>query len=295
MEQTLHSIRLKWAESDAKRDAGLTIPEALTRHIDIPYGPDPSHMLDVYYPKGTSTPLPTIISIHGGGWFTGSKESYSHYTMALACRGFTVVSFNYRLAPDHKFPAPLEDCCDLLRWVQAHASDYFIDLNNIFVVGDSAGGQLAFLLLTMLSSPRYAALFPFSPPENFQVRACGLNCGCYFIPLSRFITPKKMGAIFEAYFPEDYLPCVPQLKAQKYITKAFPPAFVMASRYDYLRYMAPPLHLFLRRKGVESRLKIYGTKDQKEVGHVFHLNCRLPLAIACNDEQCAFFRAHMQA
>ena len=67
----------------------------------------------------------------------------------------------------------------------------------------------------------------------------------------------------------------------------------MTSRNDYLRMMAPPLHALLKFKGVESKLRIYGKKSEKEIGHVFHLNCRSQLAALCNDEQCAFFRAHI--
>ena len=67
----------------------------------------------------------------------------------------------------------------------------------------------------------------------------------------------------------------------------------MSAKHDYLRFMAPPLHILLKTKGVESVLRIYGTKEEKEIGHVFHLNCHLPLADQCNDEQAAFFRAHM--
>ena len=156
-----------------------------------------------------------------------------------------------------------------------------------------AGGQIEFQLLTMLTNPDYAALFPFDAPEGFQVRGCGMNCGCYFIPFSRFLSPKMMGPLFQAYFPENYLPIVPQLKAQKYVTRDFPPAFVMSAKNDYLLMMASPLHRLLKRKGVESVLKIYGTKKQKDIGHVFHLNCRSSLADQCNDEQCAFFRSHM--
>ena len=293
MEETIKKMRLEWAEGDAKRDAGLTVPEGLTRHLDISYGPYTEHLLDVYYPVGTGSPLPTIVSIHGGGWFYGSKELYSHYCMRLALRGFTVVNFDYRLAPEYKYPAPVEDACNVLRWMQKNAKEYCIDLNNVFTVGDSAGGQIEFQLLTMLTNPDYAALFPFDAPEGFQVRGCGMNCGCYFIPFSRLLSPKMMGPLFQAYFPEDYLPIVPQLKAQKYVTKDFPPAFVMSAKNDYLLMMASPLHRLLKRKGAESFLKIYGTKKQKDIGHVFHLNCRSSLADQCNDEQCAFFRAHM--
>ena len=294
MEEAIKKMRLEWAEGDAKRDAGLTVPQGLVRHLDLIYGEHPENKLDVYYPEGTTSPLPTIISIHGGGWFYGSKELYSHYCMRLALRGFTVVNFDYRLAPEHKYPAPVEDACKVLFWMQQHSEEYFMDLNNVFTVGDSAGGQISFQLLTMLTNPEYAKLFPFPVPEDFTVRGCGMNCGCYFLPFSRLLKPKTMGPLFEAYFPEDYLPLIPQFKAQKFITKDFPPAFVMSARNDYLRFMAAPLHRILKKKSVESVLKIYGTKAQKEIGHVFHLNCRSELADQCNDEQTAFFKAHIQ-
>ena len=293
MDEVIRQMRAKWAQGDEERDAGVVDPADVTRYTDIPYGPEPENLLDVYCPEGTEGQLPTIVSIHGGGWFYGSKKLYSHYCLRMAKRGFTVVNFDYRLAPEHKYPAPLEDCCRVLEWIRDRGEKYHIDRNNLFLVGDSAGGQLAFQLLTMLTNPRSAALFSFPAPEGISFRACGMNCGCYFMPLSRFLPPKKMGAIFEAYFPEDYMPCVPSLKAEKYVKKNFPPAFVMTSRNDYLRFMGPPLHALLRFKGVESVLRIYGRKDQKEIGHVFHLNCRSELADLCNDEQCAFFRDHM--
>ena len=55
-----------------------------------------------------------------------------------------------------------------------------------------------------------------------------------------------------------------------------------------------PMYRLLRRKGVETQLHIYGTKEQKDIGHVFHVNCKLPLAAQCNDDQCAFFRSHIR-
>jgi acetyl esterase/lipase len=212
--------------------------------------------------------------------------------MRLAQRGFTVVNFSYRLAPEHKYPAALQDICLVMRWIQEHAREYFIDTNNIFMLGDSAGGQLCHQILIMLTNPEYAALFDFGPPEGFRVNACALNCGCYFIPASRFIHPRIMGDMLAAYFPEDHIPILPQLKVSKYTTGAFPPAFVMSARNDYLKFMAAPMYRLLKRRGVECQLRIYGNKQQKDVGHVFHVNCKLDIAAQCNDDECAFFRAH---
>ena len=195
MDETIKKMREKWGNGDIKRDAGVVDPEDVTRFTDIPYGEHPENLLDVYCPEGTAECLPTIISIHGGGWFYGSKKLYSHYCLRLAKRGFTVVNFDYRLAPEHKYPAPLEDACNVLHWVNAHGEEYHIDRNNLFLVGDSAGGQLAFQLLTMLTNEKYNALFPFSPPADIRFRACGLNCGCYFMPVSKMLPPKKVNVI----------------------------------------------------------------------------------------------------
>lgn len=286
----IYKMREGIAESDAKRDAGLTIPKDLDRYLDLSYGPYRENTLDVYCPKGTNKALPTIVSIHGGGWFYGDKQLYSHYCMRLAQRGFTVVNFTYRLAPEYQYPAPVEDSCRVLRWMQEHAEKYFIDLNNVFMLGDSAGGQLCHQVLTVLTNPKYAALFDFEIPENFKVNACALNCGCYFMPFSRLVSPKRCGVIFRAYIPENYVPLLKQLKAEKFATKDFPPAFVMSAANDYLKFMAKPMYRLLRRKGVKTELHIYGTKEEKEIGHVFHVNCKLPLADKCNDDECAFFR-----
>ena len=294
VKQEIETMRRNIAASDAKRDAGLTIPADVDRYVDLRYGEYEENLLDIYCPKGTDQVLPTIVSIHGGGWFYGSKELYSHYCMALAQRGFTVVNFNYRLAPEYQYPAPLQDGCAVLRWMQKHGQEYFVDLNNVFMLGDSAGGQLCHQLLTMLTNPQYASMFDFDVPQDFAVNACALNCGCYFLPFNRLLSPKRCGVIFEAYIPENYVPLLKQLKAEKFMTKQFPPAIVMSAANDFLRYMARPMYRLLRRKGVEAQLHIYGTKAEKEIGHVFHVNCKLPLAAKCNDEQCAFFRAHLR-
>ena len=294
IENKVNQMRRNMAAGDVKRDAGLTIPEDVTRFLNLRYGAYEENLLDVYCPKGTDKALPTIVSIHGGGWIYGDKELYSHYCMRLAQRGFTVVNFTYRLAPEYKYPAPLEDSCNVMRWMQTHAAEYFIDLNNIFMLGDSAGGQLCQQVLMMLTNPRYAAFFDFAPPENFRVNACALNCGFYFFPFNRLISPKRCGTMIGAYFPDDYMPLLKQLKVKKYVTRDFPPTFVMTAQNDYLKMMAKPMWRILQKKGVESELHIYGTKAQKEIKHVFHVNCKLPLAAQCNDDECAFFRQYLR-
>ncbi|MCD7918297.1 MAG: alpha/beta hydrolase [Clostridiales bacterium] len=144
MSQTSDIVRARFTEGDNIRDAGLTTPEDIRRYDDIPYGPDPQwQVLDVYRPRAAEgQKLPVIVSVHGGGWVYGDKERYQFYCMNLAQRGFAVVNFTYRLAPEFQFPAPLEDTNLVFTWVLTHGEVYGFDTGHVFGVGDSAGGHL---------------------------------------------------------------------------------------------------------------------------------------------------------
>ena len=159
-------IRTNWAISDRERDKGLTTPEDITRHDDISYGPCGEwNLLDIYHKKDITACQPTIVNIHGGGWVYGNKEIYQFYCMSLAQRGFTVVNFNYRLAPENKYPAALEDINSVFCFLKEHGKEYYVDTENLLVVGDSAGGQLASHYLTILTNPEFAKLFTFQTPD----------------------------------------------------------------------------------------------------------------------------------
>ena len=276
-------------KGDAVRDAGLVPPDDVRRFMDIPYGEHPENVLDVYVPKGTDRKLPTIVSIHGGGWVYGDKELYSHYCMRLAQRGFAVVNFSYRLAPENRYPAALEDCFKVFGWVLENADQYFIDTDNIFTVGDSARAQLEHQCLTILTNPDFAKIFDFPVPSYFKVRACALNCGVYYMLANKF----KRFSMTEDYFPDDFAKYTEQLKVAKHMRPSFPPSFVMTAENDFLKIMAKPIYRKLKRLGVECELHVYGAKDRKDIGHVFHVNCKLEEAAKCNDDECAFFRRHM--
>lgn len=100
--------------------------------------------LYVYEPQGRTAPTGVLLWVHGGGYIMGSAPDYhancAHYAIAA---GVVVVSVEYRLAPEHPFPAGLEDCYAALRWVHANADGLGVDTARIAVGGDSAGGGLA--------------------------------------------------------------------------------------------------------------------------------------------------------
>jgi acetyl esterase len=110
-----------------------------------PLGPIPLRLYAAT-PAG-GAPLPLLVFLHGGGWVIGSIESHDDVCRRLAqASGCLVVSVDYRLAPEHTFPAPVEDAWAALRWVAAHAAALGGDAARLAVGGDSAGGNLAAVL-----------------------------------------------------------------------------------------------------------------------------------------------------
>ena len=275
------------SRSDRKRDSLIPLPLGITECRNISYG---SHgkwnLLDVYYPNGTREPLPTIVSIHGGGYVYGSKEIYRRYGMDMARRGFAFVNFNYRLAPKWKFPTPLWDTNSVLEWVCRNAARYHLDPNRIILVGDSAGAQLASQYAAMAANPDYAALFHMTVPE-ITIRALGLNCGMYDMA-ERGAQPRK--GIQLDYLGKDFPAEDPRLQVLEAIGENYPPAYITTACHDFLRPCAQPMYEFLTAKGIRAAWKCYGTEEDESIGHVFHVNIPLPEAIRCNDDAAAFFR-----
>ena len=272
---------------DYKRDKSIPLPDGVTCCRNISYGSHGrANLLDVCYPDGTAAPLPTIVSIHGGGYVYGSKEIYRRYCMDLARRGFAVVNFNYRLAPKYRFPTPLEDTNTVMEWVCCNAQRYHLDPNRILLVGDSAGAQLASQYAAIAANSNYAALFPFTVPA-ITIRACGLNCGMY--DLAALAQGPRKGIHLD-YLGKQLSSDDPRLQVLDAISSNYPPCFVMTACHDFLRAEAEPMYRLLREKEIDTVYKCYGSEEKKEIAHVFHVNIALPEAITCNDQQCDFFR-----
>lgn len=98
----------------------------------------------IYRPVETDEPSMALLYFHGGGWVTGSIDTHDGPARALAKRaGIVVVSVGYRLAPEHRFPAAVDDAWTATQWVSNHAEELKLDGERIGVGGDSAGGNLA--------------------------------------------------------------------------------------------------------------------------------------------------------
>jgi len=121
----------------------LPLKEVESITDSIIQGPGGDLLLRLYSPKGTG-PFPVLIFIHGGGWVLFRPKHYDSVCTHL-CAGAScvVVSVDYRLSPETKFPGALDDCMEALRWVSLHAGSFKGDPSRIIISGDSAGGNLA--------------------------------------------------------------------------------------------------------------------------------------------------------
>ena len=276
-------------KGDTKRDKAIPLPAGITECRNISYGcHGRDNLLDVYCPDGTREPLPTIVSIHGGGYVYGSKEVYRRYGMDMAKRGFAFVNFNYRLAPRWKFPTPLADTNAVLEWVEKNHVRYHLDPDRIILVGDSAGAQLASQYAAILANPDYAEKFDMKLPR-ITVRAVGLFCGVYDL---KYLAAQPRKGLNLDYLGRELSPQDPRFRVLESIESNFPPAFIATSHADFLRDCALPMFEFLTEKGIPCRYQCYGAPEKKEVGHVFHVNIPLPEAIRCNDDAAEFFRQY---
>ncbi|HNS99604.1 MAG TPA: alpha/beta hydrolase [Polyangiaceae bacterium] len=135
--RSLSWIGSRWPSADPAR-YGIHVVQ------DVAYGLDsPMHRLDVWVPSKFPAPRPSLLYLHGGGFRILSKETHWIMALSFARRGYVVFNANYRLAPQHPFPAPLQDACLAYQWVVQNAHRYGADVQRLVLAGESAGANLA--------------------------------------------------------------------------------------------------------------------------------------------------------
>lgn len=277
---------------------------------DIPYLPSGlrEHRLDVYRPRKRSGPLPCVLFIHGGGFRILSKDSHWMMGLAFAKRGFVVFNISYRLAPEHPYPAAVEDCCSALQWVAEHGAAYGADLEQLVFAGESAGANLA-------SALTIAACYRRPEPFAQKVFALGLLprvvlavCGLLQVSDSgRFARRKKLPTwlqdrIFEVergYLPLEMqggaLPTLadpllvfedPELRPERPLPAFFLPVGTKDPIMDDTRRMARALN----ERGVDNQLLFY-----KDEVHAFYAMIWRPRARQCWRDIFAFLKPRLAA
>lgn len=294
MSKISDQIRESFKKGDDIRDSGLEVPKDIECFLDIEYGENKDfQVLDVYRPqKSGDKILPVIVSVHGGGWVYGDKERYKFYCMSLAQKGFAVINFTYRLAPEYKFPAPLEDTNLVVEWMLSNAEEFKFDLKNTFAVGDSAGAHILSLYSAMCTNKAYANNFKFKVPEHFIFNAIALNCGAYFIKMDTKEEKENNILMYDFISGDITKEKLHKINPGNFVTDDFPPTFLMTCEADFLKNQSPIMANSLLENNVFFEFKYFNSKDIT-LQHVFNINIKLEEADICNEEECNFFRSFM--
>jgi acetyl esterase len=260
------------------------VASVLERSIPGPGGP---LAIRVYTPPGIG-PFPLILCFHGGGWVAGNLDSYDAGARNL-CAGVpaVTVSLDYRLAPEHQFPAATEDCLAALRWVAAHASELGATAARIAVAGDSSGGNLA--AVTALRArdeggPRLAGqllVYPVTAHHTRGTRSYSENAEGYLL------TREVMEFFWATYLVASTQvrnPHVAPLEAPD--LRGLPPAMVITAEFDPLRDEGEEYGRRLQQAGVPTVVSRY----EGMIHGFFSLTGILDKADAALDEACVWLR-----
>lgn len=145
-------------------------PDNIRVRTNVRYGSRfPNSFLDIWSPDASGALRPTIVFIHGGGWFMGDKDMGDPMAgggapvRPLVEAGFSVVNLDYALAPAYRYPTPLIQLNEALGHLKAHAGEYGLDMSRVVIMGGSAGAQLTAQYGLVISDPAYAAEVGISP------------------------------------------------------------------------------------------------------------------------------------
>ncbi|KRB52687.1 hypothetical protein ASE02_11855 [Phenylobacterium sp. Root700] len=213
----------------------------------------------IYRPRQPpSGARPAMVYFHGGGMSMGSLEQYDALTQRMSAKsGVVIVSVDYRLTPEHTFPAPLEDAYDALAWVHANAQSLNLDPLRVAVGGDSAGGNLAAALTQVVRDEG-------GPPIRFQlliypaVGTTGHSRSMKIYAEGYLFGAKELEEAFEQYVPDRAARlnarAMPILQTDYH---GLPPAFIVSAEYEIMRDDIEEYGARLRAAGVTTEIHRY--------------------------------------
>lgn len=224
-------------------------PEPVTKREDRTIeGPGGPLGLRIYTPEGSGV-FPVLVYLHGGGWTIGDLEVVDTICTRIANRAHAiVVSVDYRLAPEHPFPAGLQDSVAAVQWVAEHTAELNADPERIAIGGDSAGGNLATVAAKIINDgPGLGVMHQLLiyPATDFSrdTPSSRDNADGYFLT-----------AEFLDWFAEQYAADPSDWRASPALIDSFesmPPAYIITAEYDPLRDEGEQYADQLRAAGVD--------------------------------------------
>jgi acetyl esterase/lipase len=237
-------------------DAAKLVPGVLSRDIEIP-GPAGALKARIYQPEGAG-PFPLVVYFHGGGWVIASKEVYDGGARGLAKQAkAVVVSVDYRLAPEAKFPAQHEDALATYKWATSNAASINADPKRVALAGESAGGNLAIATAMAVRDQKLPAVrhvvsvYPIAQVTD-------LNTPSYQDSASAKPLNKPMMEWFAKHvFSSDEQKKDPRIDLVHANLQGLPAVTLINARIDPLRSDGDMLAAALKKAGVKVDHKVY--------------------------------------
>jgi acetyl esterase len=238
-------------------------------------GPGGEIRARAYTPVAAVGPLPTLIYFHGGGFVAGGLESHDGLCRLFAVEGgFKVIAVDYRLAPEHTYPAALDDAWAATQWIEQNAADIGVDAGRIAVGGDSAGGMLA-AIITQLAREKGGLKIAYQLLLFPNTQMGGETSSLNEFAVGYFLERRAIEYFNSLYLPADVdknAPQVSPLRAKDFAS--LPPAYVMLGGYDPLHDEGLAYAEKLRAAGVKVTIA-----DYADMVHCFiYLQTILPQA-----------------
>jgi acetyl esterase len=247
-------------------------------------GPAGEVKVRIYRPLASSAPAPALVYFHGGGWVVGNLSSHDHLCRYLAAKsGVVVIAVDYRLAPEHKFPAAYEDCLAAVRWVAASAAELGIDAKRLAVGGDSAGGSLAAAAALAVRDEGWPMLrlqLLLYPSTNFTADTASMRDNGEGYLLTR----EAMEQFIDWYLPSRIARTDPRASPQLAPEHSgLPPACILSAEFDPLRDEAHVYADTLEQAGVAVERKCYAGM----VHGFMRMGGRIDMALTALDDAAA--------
>lgn len=263
---------------------------------NIPYIQDnlEEHLLDIIYPQIEQQKYPVILNIHGGGFCMNSKDKlYRDYGIKLSEDNYLVVNINYTLSTHKVFPAQILDVMAAVDFIGTNADKFQMDVNNIFVVGDSAGAYLATLLGCISTDERLQEYYRWKP--SISIRAIASNCGLFdfeTVMQNDVNFPMKKSMVEFLFGKKNYkeVESFAYSSVLQHVNEDFPPIYIMDTELNSFDQEGIRLEKILKDKGVESKSHIYA--KSKKLMHVFHIIPKYKEGDEARSEMIEFFRKH---
>lgn len=257
------------------------VPPGVAAQRDLRYDEaDEDARLDLYYPasiEGTGKAQLTVVWIHGGGWIAGSKDQIANYLRILAAHGYTVAAVDYSLAPLKHYPTPVRQVNAALGYLTRNAQRLHIDPDRLVLAGDSAGAQIAAQVANLASVPAYAEATGVAPAiRRRQLVGVILHCGAYEVgkdPYEELFSFHK-AMVWAYHGGRDFAgdPAFAPFSVLRYVTSAFPPAFISAGNADPLLRHSVELAQALTRAGVKVDSLFFPADRKPALPHEYQFN-----------------------